>query len=124
MARRSLPDFIPSFTLAVNPDRHAVTKQKNRLLNYLFVFSAAFLLFFASACQGSKTERAVANQAQPVLDSTYYINYIKSEPKFKDQLDWVKSFYREREFQLGWFKNNKIVPEADKMLGIISKAGE
>lgn len=124
MAIRSLPDFIPSFTLAVNPDRHAVTEQKNRLLNYLFVFSAAFLLFFASSCQGSKTERAVANQAQPVLDSTYYINYIKSEPKFKDQLDWVKSFYREREFQLGWFKNNKIVPEADKMLGMISKAGE
>ncbi len=81
-------------------------------------------LIFVSSCSGTKKERAVSNKPQPVLDSTFYINYVKSEPKFKDQLDWTKKFYREREFKLGWFKNNQVVPQAEQMLGIIEKAGE
>lgn len=124
MIRNTLPNFNHSFTLAVSQTAPSILIQRNQFKKYLFLLSAGFLIFFASACQGSKTDRELASQPQTVLDSTYYINYVKSEPKFKDQLDWVKSFYREREFQLGWYKNNKIVPEAEKMLSMITKASE
>lgn len=124
MIKNTMPNFIHSYTLEISQSGLFTTQQSNQFRKYLFVFSAFLLLFFASACQGTKKERAVANKPQPALDSTYYINYINSEPEFKDQLEWVRSFYREREFQLGWYKNNEIVPEAEKMLGMISKADE
>ncbi|MGB4398428.1 MAG: L,D-transpeptidase family protein [Daejeonella sp.] len=79
----------------------------------------------ATACGSkSKKEKQVANKPQPVLDSTYYINYMNKDPMLKEHTDWAKKFYREREFQLGWFKNNEIVPQAQEMLTMISKAGE
>jgi murein L,D-transpeptidase YcbB/YkuD len=49
---------------------------------------------------------------------------MKAEPKFAAQLDWGKKFYRERKFQLGWFKENKLVPQAEQMLTMISKSDE
>lgn len=76
-----------------------------------------------SSCGGKKA-REVANKPQPLLDSTYYIDYMTADPRMKDQLIWAKNFYRERGFKLGWFKDNKIVPEADKVLEIIRKADE
>lgn len=80
-------------------------------------------LFIFSAC-GNKKAREVANKPQPTLDSTYYIEYMTSDPRMKDHVIWAKNFYRERGFKLGWFKNNEIVPQAEKVLDIVSRAGE
>ena len=62
--------------------------------------------------------------SQQTLDSTFIISYMKAEAKIHEQLDWGKKFYRERKFQLGWFKENKLVPQAEQMLTVISKSHE
>ncbi|TGD79367.1 L,D-transpeptidase family protein [Hymenobacter wooponensis] len=65
-----------------------------------------------------------AGGAQPKLDSVYIVKYMSAEPKFKDQIDWAKKFYKERGFRLGWFRNHEIVPQAQTMLGVINKAAD
>ena len=62
--------------------------------------------------------------AQPKLDSVYVVRYMSAEPKFKDQLEWAKKFYRARDFRLGWFRNHELVPQAKTMLGVINKAAD
>jgi len=49
---------------------------------------------------------------------------MNAEPAFKNELVFAKNFYRERGFTLGWFKEHKIVPQADTMLQVIAKADE
>ncbi|UYZ63885.1 L,D-transpeptidase family protein [Hymenobacter weizhouensis] len=63
-----------------------------------------------------------AGGPQPRLDSVYIMKYMSAEPKFKDQIEWAKKFYRERDFRLGWFRNHELVPQATTMLGVINKA--
>ncbi|MDU0368889.1 murein L,D-transpeptidase [Hymenobacter endophyticus] len=65
-----------------------------------------------------------AGGAQPKLDSVYIIKYMAAEPKFKDQTEWAKKFYRERDFRLGWFRNHELVPQARTLLGVINKAAD
>ncbi len=92
---------------------------------YFIVLTGISIIAFTSACSGKKSqEREVASKPQPVLDSTYYINYMNNDPMLKEHTDWAKKFYRERGFKLGWFRNNEIVPQAKEMLTMISKAGE
>lgn len=97
---------------------------------YLIILAGLSFVLTLSSCQGGKTtdsgqkEGKSVNGPQPVLDSTYYINYVKADPRLKDQLDWTKKFYRERDFQLGWFKNNELVPQAKQMLAMIDKSAE
>lgn len=87
------------------------------------ILSSAFLFISVlGAC--SNRDKVSSIGAQQTLDSTFIISYMKGEPKFKAELDWGKKFYRERKFQLGWFKNNVLVPQADQMLEVISKSNE
>ncbi|SNC61839.1 Murein L,D-transpeptidase YcbB/YkuD [Hymenobacter gelipurpurascens] len=65
-----------------------------------------------------------AGGAQPKLDSVYIVKYMSAEPKFKDQIEWAKKFYKERDFRLGWFRNHEVVPQAQTMLGVINKAAD
>lgn len=65
-----------------------------------------------------------AGGAQPKLDSVYIVQYMSAEPKFKDQTEWAKKFYRERDFRLGWFRNHELVPQAKTLLGVINKAAD
>ncbi|RSK44601.1 L,D-transpeptidase family protein [Hymenobacter perfusus] len=65
-----------------------------------------------------------AGGAQPKLDSVYIVKYMSTEPKFKDQTEWAKKFYRERDFRLGWFRNHELVPQARTLLGVINKAAD
>ncbi|AHJ98054.1 L,D-transpeptidase family protein [Hymenobacter swuensis] len=65
-----------------------------------------------------------AGGAQPKLDSVYIVKYMSTEPKFKDQTEWAKKFYRERGFRLGWFRNHELVPQARTLLGVINKAAD
>jgi L,D-transpeptidase YcbB len=69
-------------------------------------------------------KRKVQLGEQPVLDSTYIINYMKTNPEFKEQTIWARHFYRERKFQLGWFKDHEIVPHAEKLFAVINKSYE
>ncbi|MBG8553943.1 L,D-transpeptidase family protein [Hymenobacter guriensis] len=61
---------------------------------------------------------------QPKLDSVYVVRQMLAEPAFKDQLEWGKKFYRERDFRLGWFRGHELVPQAKTMLNVINKAGD
>ncbi|UOQ51932.1 L,D-transpeptidase family protein [Hymenobacter cellulosivorans] len=74
-----------------------------------------------SAVTGGPT---IAGGAQPTLDSTFVIRYMTAEPAFKDQLEWGKKFYRERDYRLGWFRNHELVPQAKTLLSVINKAAD
>ncbi len=60
---------------------------------------------------------------QPLLDSAYVQRAMQSVPQFRGQLPWAKKFYRERQYRLGWFKDNELVPQAAQLLQTIAKAG-
>lgn len=90
------------------------------------LFYTCHLLFVLSIicfCLGACQNKTVSGP-QPKLDSVYIEQYMAKEPAFKDQIVWAKQFYKERGFTLGWFKDHKIVPQADTMLAVIAKAGE
>jgi len=80
--------------------------------------SIVLLLFSLSNCSKRKSGE------QPVLDSVYVTQYMNSKPAFKDDLYWAMQFYKAREYKLGWFKDHEVIPEAEKMLQAVSKAGE
>ncbi|MBF9238014.1 L,D-transpeptidase family protein [Hymenobacter sp. BT683] len=61
---------------------------------------------------------------QPRLDSTYIINTLRAAPAFKPQLLAARRFYRDRNFQLAWFKDHKPVPQVQTLQDIIAKAQE
>ncbi|WP_262922242.1 peptidoglycan-binding protein [Hymenobacter sp. 5414T-23] len=93
------------------------------------------LLLLTSTISCSQDQKAQIKEAlpmgltkvggpQPKLDSVYIEKYMSAEPKFKDQIEWAKKFYKERDFRLGWFRNHELVPQAQTMLGVINKAGE
>jgi murein L,D-transpeptidase YcbB/YkuD len=93
--------------------------------NRLKLISGLLISVIVISCnQPKKQSHASVSISQHIIDSTYIVKYMNAEPQFKDQLDWAKKFYRERKFRLGWFKNNKLVPQADKLLDIIKKSGE
>ena len=91
-------------------------------LRYLSFILVSLVLVSFAACSGRNNVKSL--KSQPTLDSNYIYTYIKGEPRFKAQLDWAKKYYRERKFQLGWFKNNELVPQAEQMLSVIAKADE
>jgi len=71
---------------------------------------------------GAATARTQAADPQPRLDSTYLINTLRAEPRFKPQLLAARRFYRDRQFTLAWFRNHQPVPQAQALQGIIAKA--
>lgn len=71
---------------------------------------------------GETAGTPVAAGPQPLLDSTYVINTLRAEPRFKSQLLPARRFYRERGFRLGWFKNHQFVPQVQTLQAIIAKA--
>jgi L,D-transpeptidase YcbB len=93
-----------------------------RKLQLFSRFHFSLISFFASITLFSCGKTEIG--AQPILDSIYITNYMKAEPAFKDELVFAKNFYRERGFKLGWFKDHQLVPQADTMLQVISKANE
>ena len=100
-----------------------------RFTSMLWVLLAAA---FGSAClqscgsdQGQQAGGGTPQAGpQPRLDSTYIINTLRAQPAFKPQLLAARRFYRERKFQLGWFKDHRPVPQALTLQNIIAKAKE
>lgn len=86
------------------------------------LISGSLLLIFLGAC--SNRDKVSSMGTQQTLDSTFIITTMKAEPKFAEHLDWGKKFYRESKFKLGWFENNKLVPQAAQMLAVIEKSDE
>lgn len=102
---------------------------KNLLLRTAIIFLISFLTFSLHSCTsktktGSAGSTATSNADQPTLDSPFVFNYFKNDPKLKEQLETAKDFYRERGYKLGWFKENKLVPQAKEMLAIIAKSDD
>jgi L,D-transpeptidase YcbB len=85
----------------------------------IYIFTLLILSLIISNCKSK-----VTLGEQPVLDSVYITNYMKSEPQFKEHLDWAKKFYKERKFTLGWFQDHKLVPQAQKMFAVINRSYE
>ena len=91
----------------------------NAVFKSVLLFSLSlFLIFSLSDCSKRKSGE------QPVLDSTYVTTYMNSKPAFADDLYWAMEFYKQRSYQLGWFKEHELVPQAGKMLKAVSRAGE
>ena len=88
----------------------------------LFIF--LIFLFLFTACNKSKNNnnnKAVADQSART-DSAFIENYLKQEPKLKEYRATTMLFYRTRGYRLGWFKKDKLVPQANTFLQVINKA--
>jgi murein L,D-transpeptidase YcbB/YkuD len=62
------------------------------------------------------------NYPQPKLDSALVAEYIGQEKEFRHHLPLVEKFYSDRNYQLAWFKDNQLVPQANKLMEVIEKA--
>jgi murein L,D-transpeptidase YcbB/YkuD len=93
------------------------------------------LLLVTSACsqeQKEKVQDAAAGLLpsgklagpQPHVDTVYVEKYMAAKPAFKDEIEWGKKFYKERSGRLGWFRNHELVPQTERMLSELNKAGE
>lgn len=68
------------------------------------------------------TSYTAGYDGQPKADSAYIPEYIGNEEEFRQHLDLVEKFYQDRDYALAWFKNDKLVPQADKLIHEIEKA--
>lgn len=59
---------------------------------------------------------------EPRLDSVFVIRAMQANARFKTQERWARKFYRERQFRLGWFRQHKLVPQANTFLSVVAKA--
>lgn len=88
-------------------------------INHTLTFLVA-LLFILSASSCSKRKSG----DQPLMDSTYIVKYMNAEPRFKDELHWGKLFYKERAYELAWFKGHELVPQAQAFIEELGRVGE
>lgn len=95
-----------------------------RTTKYFGLFGVVLLIALTACSQNPKktAKKTYENIDQPMIDTVYVEAYIKENPNFKDQLYWAKEFYKERENNLGWFKNNKLVPQVNRLLEVIDKS--
>ena len=107
-----------------------------RTTSLLWLLLVAALGSTTLASCGSNSEQQSADQgvadssatavvgAQPRLDSLEVIKAFQAEPAFKAQLLPARRFYRERGFQLGWFKAHQPVDRVKTLQDIIAKASD
>lgn len=55
-------------------------------------------------------------------DSAFVERYVAHEPEFKEHRNIIMKFYRDRNFRLGWFKEDKLVPQANTFIDVVNKA--
>lgn len=85
---------------------------------YLIPVLAAGTVLCFNACSRKISEQEM------VLDSAYVEQYMAAHKTFNNERYWAMTFYKDREFRMAWFKEDKLVPQAEKMLGIVGKAYE
>ncbi|RAK70274.1 L,D-transpeptidase family protein [Hymenobacter edaphi] len=105
-------------------------------LSTLMLWLAFCLLLVTSACSQEQKEKVqdaaagilpgkdLTTGPQPHVDTVYVEKYMAAKPAFKNEIEWGKKFYKERDGRLGWFKNHQLVPQTERMLTELSKAGE
>ncbi|RIJ42091.1 hypothetical protein D1627_06575 [Pontibacter oryzae] len=59
---------------------------------------------------------------QATTDSLAIKAYLKKQAAFKNQEELMYLFYGDRDYTLAWFRDNDLVPEAEKFLSVIDKA--
>jgi L,D-transpeptidase YcbB len=101
------------------------TKMKIRPMRLLWL---CFLLAFISCNSGTNKNKnqgdnkSKSRNAMAKTDSAFVEKYVAHEPQFKEHRDIIMKFYRDRNFRLGWFKGNKVVPQANTFMSVVSKA--
>lgn len=97
----------------------------------LVAFGTTTLASCSSDSQQQSADQSVADSsasvvlgAQPRLDSLEVIKAFRADPAFKAQLLPARRFYRERGFQLGWFKAHQPVARVKTLQDIIAKASD
>ncbi|MGV3641384.1 MAG: L,D-transpeptidase family protein [Adhaeribacter sp.] len=55
-------------------------------------------------------------------DSAFVEGYVAHEPQFKEHRDVIMRFYRDRNYRLGWFKGDELVPQANTFIEVVNKA--
>ncbi|WP_240773420.1 murein L,D-transpeptidase [Pontibacter sp. SGAir0037] len=55
-------------------------------------------------------------------DSLFIKKYISNKQAFKEQEELVYLFYGDRDYTLGWFKDDKLVPQTERFLEVINRA--
>src|SRR5690242_4363711 len=91
---------------------------------YFFIFQLLAFVAFSCKQQSEKTETVQAEnktafRKAEAMDSTFIINYARSVPEFKEHEKLLRTFYRDRAFRLAWFKNDELIPQAEKFKEVI-----
>lgn len=100
---------------------------------YKVTFRSIFLCFFVltfAACKKSGSEEGESSLfgnkeiPQAITDSLYIKSFISQKPNFKEHEDFMYQFYSDRDYKLAWFRDNKPVPELERFLAAIDRAGK
>jgi murein L,D-transpeptidase YcbB/YkuD len=86
-----------------------------------------FLLCIIS-CNSANNKKdakgAKGRSADPMAntDSAFVEKYVGHEPQFKEHRNIIMKFYRDRNYRLGWFKDEKLLPQAQTFIDVVNKA--
>ncbi|HEY4650766.1 MAG TPA: L,D-transpeptidase family protein [Pontibacter sp.] len=103
---------------------------QNKFCLYLLPF---LLLVLFTSCNKSGKEGqgkgigellGIKELPQTTTDSLSIKSYISKEPQFKEHADLMYLFYGERDYSLAWFRDNKLVPEAETFLNTVDNASK
>lgn len=83
------------------------------------------ILALGSSCSSggsSEGSTAKAKADAPRTDSLFVKSYINQQAEFKEHADLMYKFYGDRDYQLAWFKNGKLVPQSEKFLETLNNS--
>ncbi|MBJ6119758.1 L,D-transpeptidase family protein [Pontibacter sp. BT310] len=98
-----------------------------------YPFIVLLLIFVFSACNKSGDKKdgnkigemlGIKELPQATTDSLYIKEYISKKPAFKAYDDLMYLFYGERDYSLAWFRDNELIPEAQKFLTTLDDASK
>ena len=53
------------------------------------------------------------------ISKDFIRQYLSNEQEYRHHLELVQQFYKGRNYELAWFKNNKLIPQVDKLIEAI-----
>ncbi|MDQ4140478.1 MAG: L,D-transpeptidase family protein [Bacteroidota bacterium] len=98
--------------------------QRNQFVSWQILI-CLFIFIQFTACKRTSNQKEnlqKEEQAKARTDSAFIENFLRQDPKFKEYRNTTMLFYRTRDYRLGWFKKDKLVPQANTFLNVISKA--
>jgi L,D-transpeptidase YcbB len=88
---------------------------------YWIVFLLSPILTIAQSSTNSLSS-GLSAAGQAKADSTYLKDFISKEKEFAHHLQLVEQFYQDRDYRLAWFRQDKLVPQADKLMQALDNA--